>query len=87
MTNAEILKELNFVLESRFRPSIKNQIVLIDVMRGSKIRNNEHKIATLTYSILTIKQAIEDDTLIDLVADDESTLNVPLTTFYRSEPK
>lgn len=78
MRDKELEIKINYQLTTNQEVRVVGDRVEIDVFRGSAIRRNRTKMATLNFSTLEVIKALSADTFSDLVNSAEASLHLPL---------
>jgi hypothetical protein len=78
MQDEELKKLINFQLTTNQEARVMGNDVEIDLFRGSSIRRNRAKMASLRFPKAQIIDAIITDTFFDLISSEEAKLNLPL---------
>lgn len=78
MRDKELEIKIAYQLTTNHEARVIGDVVEIDVFRGSAIRRNRTKMATLRFSKLEVIEALNADKVFDLVSASEGLLNLPL---------
>jgi hypothetical protein len=78
MTNKELEAQLDYGLTTNQTAHIGRDAITIEICRGSYIRRNRTKMATLMFTRLEVIEGLQNDTFFDRVNAEEAALNLPL---------
>jgi hypothetical protein len=76
------LKKVNFYLTCNQVAVMKNDRITIEIYRGSSFRRNRIKVAEISFTKEEIAEALNNNTLTEMVADADSALGIPLIPAY-----